>query len=176
MASHLSSFSFPSFQITVAGRCAALGRCRRPPTAIQSRRLAARALLAAASPQLPGNSAHTYFDAMRVWATTVFVPGSIRIKIGTASLVAQTAPSPTAIAPEFGGIGILATTLPTLRRAARRGAEPCASTTPAMATTNATSAVMRTRLVVFMLPSSSRGCVSRSDRSTRGNSCLRGSP
>ena len=133
-------------------------------------------LPAAASPQLPGKSVQAFFDAMGVRATTVFVAGSIRIKIGTASLVAQTAPSPTARAPEFGGIGILATTVPTLGRAARRAAEPCASTTPAMATANATSAVMRTRLVVFMLPPSSRGCVSRSDRSTRRNSCLRGSP
>ena len=56
----------------------------------------------------------------------MFVAGSIRSKIGTASLVAQTAPSPTARVPEFGGMGIFATTLPTLGRAARRAAEPCA--------------------------------------------------
>jgi len=86
-------------------------------------------------------------------ATTAFVAGSIRIKIGTASLVAHTAPSPTARAPEFEGIGILATTEPTLGLAARRAADPCAATTAATATANATSAVKRTRFVVSMLPS-----------------------
>ncbi len=99
-------------------------------------------LPAAASPQLPGRSVHMFFDAMGVRATTVFVAGSIRNKIGTVSLVAQTAPSPTASAPEFGGIGILATTVPMLGRAARRAAEPSAATTPAMAATNTSSAVM----------------------------------
>jgi hypothetical protein len=81
------------------------------------------------------------FEAMRVRATTVFVAGSIRNKTGTASLDAQTAPSPTARAPEFEGIGILATTVPIVGRAARRAAEPCAATTAATATANATSAV-----------------------------------
>jgi hypothetical protein len=79
---------------------------------------------------------------MGVRATTVFVAGSIRVKIGTVSLVAQTAPAPTASAPEFGGIAILATTVPMLGRAARRAAEPSAATTPAMAATNTSSAVM----------------------------------
>src|SRR5689334_6525588 len=130
---------------------------------------------AAASPQLPGRSAHTFFDTRRMRATTVFVAGSIRIRIGTASLVAQTAPAPTARAPEFGGIGILATTLPTLGCAVRRDTEPCASTTPATAPSNATSAIVRTHLVVFMVPPSSR-VASRGDRSTGRFPCLRGSP
>jgi len=67
---------------------------------------------AATSLQAPGKAGHGLFGLILIRAMTVFRFGSIRSSVDALSLVAQTAPSPTANPPDPCGMRMLATTLP----------------------------------------------------------------